>query len=182
MSRSRYVALMRGMNVGGKNKLAMKELAAIFAETGCSDVRTFIQSGNVIFSATARVAVRLPEMIAMEIESRFGLRVPVVVRSAEQMSAVLRENPFIRAGVDQGTLHVMFLADLPTAAQVAGLDPGRSAPDEFIVCGREIYLRLPNGGGRSKLTNQYFDSRLKTVSTVRNWRTVMKLCELVAAG
>ncbi|MCU1318566.1 MAG: hypothetical protein JWP98_84, partial [Edaphobacter sp.] len=75
--------------------------------------------------------------------------------------------------------HVYFLAGMPTAGDVAGLDAGRSAPDAFAVIGREIYLQLPNGMGRTKLTNAYFDSKLKTVSTARNWRTVLKLVEMV---
>jgi uncharacterized protein (DUF1697 family) len=90
----------------------------------------------------------------------------------------VRGNPFLEAGADIGTLHVAILADAPAAAKVKALDPDRSPPDAFAVRGREIYLQCPNGYGRTKLTNAYFDSKLATTSTVRNWRTVLKLVEL----
>jgi uncharacterized protein (DUF1697 family) len=102
----------------------------------------------------------------------------VVTRTAGELRGVLRGNPFLRAGAEAETLHVMFLADRPTPARVAALDSRRSPPDEFEVKGREVYLRLPNGGARTKLTNAYFDAKLATTSTVRNWRTVLKLVEM----
>lgn len=174
-----YVALLRGINVGGKNKLPMKDLAEMFVAAGCSQVRTFIQSGNVIFSASPAVVAKLPGVINGQIAKRFGLKVPVVMRTAEQMRSVLGNNPFLKAGVAEDELHVLFLADAPAQARVAALDPDRSSPDEFRVQGQEIYLRLPNGGGRSKLTNAYFGSKLETIRTIRNWRTVTKLVELM---
>lgn len=175
---SRCVALLRGINVGGKNVLPMKELAAMFAKAGCGEVATYIQSGNVVFSATDKVAAGLGGVIEEQVEKQFGLRVPVVLRTAVEMDRAIRDNPFLKAGAREEMLHVSFLADLPGTAMIAGLDAGRSAPDEFAVVGREIYLHLPNGAARTKLTNAYFDSKLKTVSTMRNWRTVLKLAEM----
>jgi uncharacterized protein (DUF1697 family) len=102
-----------------------------------------------------------------------------VLRTAEQMRAVARNNPFLRTGADPRTLHVAFLASKPTPARAAALDPARSAPDEFAVRGGEIYLRLADGMARTKLTNDYFDTKLETTSTVRNWATVVKLREWV---
>jgi uncharacterized protein (DUF1697 family) len=173
-----HVALLRGINVGGKNKLPMDELVGLFTEAGCSDVKTYIQSGNVVFRAAPRIAARLADRISESIERRLGLRVPVVLRTAQELERVGRKNPFLAAGADPEVLHVMFLADEPTKAAVAGLDAKRSPPDEFAVVGLEIYLRCPQGVARTKLTNAYFDSRLATTSTVRNWRTVSKLIEL----
>jgi uncharacterized protein (DUF1697 family) len=174
-----YVALLRGINVGGKNQLPMKLLAEWFAEEGCSGVRTYIQSGNVVFRASQSVAARIPRRVSAQIAERFGYKVPLVMRSADEMGQVIGNNPFLKRGVAEQELHVMFLADLPVAGGVANLDPGRSAPGAFEVRGREIYLRLPNGAGRSKLTNAYFDSKLATVSTSRNWRTVTTLVEMM---
>jgi len=170
-----YVALLRGINVGGKHVLPMKDLAAIFADAKCSGVRTYIQSGNVVFTASADHCAKLPALLAKKIEQRFGFAVPVIVRNREEMAQVVRENPFLRQGLDAKWLHVYFLADEPTAAAVKGLDPNRSAPDEFRVIGRHIYLHTPNGMGRSKLTSTYFDSKLATVCTARNWATVNTL-------
>ncbi len=173
-----YVALLRGINVGGKNKLPMADLAAMFDGAGCSDVKTYIQSGNVIFRATEVRASRIHGVITKSIADRFGLRVPVIMRQAAELHAVARGNPFLHAGADPETLHVIFLADRPDAAKVKALDPKRSPPDAFEVRGREIYLRCPNGAARTKLTNDYFDTRLATTSTMRNWRTVLKLVEM----
>ena len=174
-----FLALLRGINLAGKNRLTMKDLAAMFVDAGCVDVRTYIQSGNVIFNAPARVVAGLPVRISADIEERFGLRVPLVLRTAAQIDATLRGNPFLKAGAAEGELHVLFLAEKPVSRRIQDLDPDRSRPDEFQVLGQEIYLRLPNGVGRTKLSNQYFDSRLAAISTGRNWRTVSKLLELM---
>ncbi|MGA2590042.1 MAG: DUF1697 domain-containing protein [Bryobacteraceae bacterium] len=175
-----HVALLRGINVGGKNKLPMKDLVEMFGAAGCSGVQAFIQSGNVIFRPPSGAAARLPELITAQIAKRFGYRIPVQLRTLEQMGDVIRNNPFLQAGVAETELQVLFLADMPAPRGVQSLDPGRSSPDTFIVRGQEVYLRLPNGMGRTKLTNQYFDSKLGTTSTARNWRTVTKLFELMA--
>lgn len=176
---SRFVALLRGVNVAGKNALPMKDLAAMFVDSGCTDVKTYIQSGNVVFSASSRVATKISATITSQIADRLGLSVPVVVRTGEELRDVIEGNPFLKAGKREDTMHVYFLADIPNAELVSKLDTKRSDTDQFIVRNREIYLQLPNGMGRSKLTNAYFDSKLKTVSTARNWRTVLKLYEML---
>jgi uncharacterized protein (DUF1697 family) len=177
----RYLALLRGINVGGKNKLPMKDLADLFVTVGCGEVRTFIQSGNVIFRIASELSSALPEVITGLIAERFGLKVPVLLRTADQLAQVTRHNPFIEEGADLNTLHVLFLAHQPSASIIEALDPDRSPPDTFVVRGQEIYLRLPNGAGNSKLTNAYFDAKLKTISTGRNWRTVTTLLELMSS-
>ena len=175
-----YVALLRGINVGGKNKLPMKDLASVFAEAGCSEVQTYIQSGNVVFRATPALANRLPAVITEAVTSRFGLRVPVVMRTSGELHKVANSNPFLCAGADEKALHVAFLANPPDSSRVNALDSHRSPPDQFSVRGQDIYLHCPNGLARSKLTNAYFDSGLATTSTLRNWRTVLKLLELAS--
>jgi uncharacterized protein (DUF1697 family) len=166
---------LRGINVGGKNKLAMKDLIALFEAAGCAQVTTYIASGNVIFEASARVARAVPAAVTAAIEARFGLAVPVVIRTAAELDAVVASNPF-PDGLD--ALFVMFLADRPAPARIAALDPARSPGDSFRVVGREIYLHLPNGAARTKLSNAYFDGKLATVSTGRNWRTTLTLRDL----
>ncbi len=174
-----HVAFLRGINVGGKNKLPMKDLSAVFVAAGCTEAETYIQSGNVICRVNSTLARKVPARVAVCISERFGYRIPVVMRSARELRDVVPGNPFLAAGADAGTLHVAFLADVPKPASIAALDAGRCAPDEFAVRRREIYLRLPNGVGRSKLTNAYFDAKLATISTVRNWRTVLTLIERI---
>ncbi len=177
-----HAALLRGINLGAVNRLPMAELAAMFTAAGCREVQIYIQSGNVVYRATSALAARVPALIAAAIAERFGHRVPVVTRTAAELLALSRANPFLRAGADPATLHVVFLAERPTAARVATLDPDRSPPDELAVRGREVYLRCPDGFGRSKLTNDYFESRLATTTTIRNWRTVLKLVDMTAGA
>jgi uncharacterized protein (DUF1697 family) len=170
-----HVALLRAVNVAGKNMLPMKDLAAMFTETGCTDVSTYIQSGNVLFTPPASVAT-LPEVIGEEIRVCFGLDVAIVVRTAGQLVDVVHRNPF----GDADSLYVLFLQDAPDPDLIATLAPDRSPPDRFVVSGSEVYLHLPNGAGRTKLTAQYFESKLRTRGTARNWRTVMTLAHLTA--
>jgi uncharacterized protein (DUF1697 family) len=173
-----HVALMRGINLAGKNRLSMKDLSALFTDAGCTDVRTYVQSGNVVFQAGPEVARRIPSLIEKAILDRSGLRVPVVTRTATELRKAAKSNPYLAREKDTSSLHVAFLATRPTAAQIKSLDPDRSPGDEFIVRGREVYLRLPNGVGRTKVSNAYLDSKLGTTSTLRNWRTVLKLIEM----
>jgi uncharacterized protein (DUF1697 family) len=173
-----HLALLRGINVGGKNPLTMKELVRMFDEAGCANVRTYIQSGNVIFDARAG-APTIGEIISAHIEKRFGYRIPVVLRTSAQLRRAIGANPFLNAGADLKALHVYFLADAPKAGAIAALDASRSAPDVFQVLGQEVFLHLPNGMGRTKLTNAYFDSKLSTISTARNWATVLKLAQMM---
>lgn len=173
-----YLALLRGINVGGKNSLPMKDLARIFEGAGCSRVRTFIQSGNVIFESSAKPG-KIAQAVTAAIEKQFGYRIPVVIRTAEELTAAIQGNPYLATAPDLKALYVYFLAEAPENEAVGGLDSERSAPDAFHVRGREIYLHMPNGMGRTKLTNAYFDAKLSTVSTARNWATILKLAELM---
>ena len=172
------IALLRGINVGGKNRLPMKDLVTMFVDAGCDDVRTYIQSGNVLFRSKPALVEGIPSLVSSAIMSRFGYRVPIITRTATELGEIVRANPFVEVGADAGKLHVVFLADQPDAASAETLDPDRSPGDEFAAIGSDVYLHCPDGFARTRLTNSYFDSRLSTTSTTRNWRTVVKLLEL----
>jgi uncharacterized protein (DUF1697 family) len=174
-----YVALLRGVNVGGSRKLPMKELAALLGSLGLEDVVTYIQSGNAVFRAPAGGRAELGRRIERAIEQAVGLDVTVVLRTPAELAKVLESNPF---GADVAKLHVVFLGARPTKAAAARLDPERSPPDEFRLVGAEIYVRFPGGSGRSKLSNDYFERTLGVRATMRNWRTVTKLLELARAA
>ena len=176
-----HVALLRGINVGGRNRLPMAHLVTMFENAGCRHVRTYIQSGNVVFETPAATARLVPAAVTTSIEAECGFRVPILIRTATDLERIVRTNPFVEPGTDLGLLHVGFLADRPSAARVATLDPHRSPPDEFAQHEREIYLRCPNGMARTKLTTAYFDARLQTVATFRNWRTTLELLALSGA-
>jgi uncharacterized protein (DUF1697 family) len=174
-----YVALLRGINVGGNNKLPMKDLAALFEKAGCSGVTTYIQSGNVVFHAEPALARGIAALMQKAILKSHKIDVPVIVRSAAELRRIAAKHPHMAAGAELKALHVAFLAQRPTAAQAASLDPARSPQDVFSVQGSEVYIRYSLAGlAKSKLNNQYLDSRLGTVSTMRNWNTVLKLLEL----
>ncbi|MCC6158160.1 MAG: DUF1697 domain-containing protein [Deltaproteobacteria bacterium] len=175
-----YVALLRGINVGGKNVLPMKELARLFADAGAADVRTYIQSGNVVFRAGAKVVATLASRVGDAIRREFGFDSPVILRSADELRLALERNPF--ANEDSERLHFMFMRDEPAPERVAKLDPHRSPPDRFAVRGREVYLHLPGGAGKSKPTNAYFDATLATIGTIRNMRTVIALIAMCGQG
>ncbi|HEV3268985.1 MAG TPA: DUF1697 domain-containing protein [Acidimicrobiales bacterium] len=167
-----YVGLLRGVNVGGHNKLAMTDLRALCEDLGYTDVRTFIQSGNVIFTSA-----KAPKMTTLEaaIKDRFAIETDVIFRNASELDAAVKGNPFLRPQ-DSG-LHVGFAAANISETVVASLDHERFAPDTFEVVGAEVYLFLPNGAGQSKLP-AYLARQLKVPVTLRNWKTVTKLAEL----
>jgi uncharacterized protein (DUF1697 family) len=173
----KYVALLRGINVGGRNSLPMKDLIAMFEKAGASDVKNYIQSGNIVFSASASLAKKIGSLIGAAIKKKYGFESPVIIRSATDLSGIVARNPFAKKG-DADVWHITFLSSTPSAEQVGALDAKRSPTDSFAVVGSEIFLYCPNGYGNTKLTNAYFDSKLKMVSTVRNWRTLLKLIEM----
>ena len=175
-----YVALLRGINLGSRKRVAMADLRALVESLGAEDVATYVQSGNVVFKS-ADGAEQLTRAIERRIRRDLGLSVTVVVLSRPQLTKVLGGNPFARAKTEQAKLHVTFLAEKPPRAKVGKLDPEAGQPDEFRLVGRQIYLHCPNGYGRSKLTNAYFEKQLGVAATTRNWRTVTKLGELTSS-
>jgi uncharacterized protein (DUF1697 family) len=175
----KHVALMRGINVGGKNKLLMKDLVRVFEEAGCREVSTYIQSGNVVFAGDAALAAGLRTDVPRRIADRFGHHVPVVLRSAKELKDAADRHPFAAEATDPKHLHVGFLSEAPSADAIASLDPARSSVDSFAVIDEEVFFHVPGGMARTKLTTAYFDRRLGTIMTVRNWRTVHKLLEMV---
>jgi uncharacterized protein (DUF1697 family) len=176
-----YVAFLRAVNVGGRNKVPMARLRDALADAGLEEVATVLQSGNVVFRSR-KSAAAVAKAVAGAIEEAFALNIGVVIRSAAELAAVAANNPFLDGGDDDRdpkSLHVAVLSARPTAAAVAKLDPRRSPPDAFVVHGREVYLSYPNGSGRSKLTLDYLEKTLGVPGTARNWRTVQRLATLL---
>ncbi len=172
-----WIALLRGVNVGGHNKVPMAELRKACTEVGFADVGTYIQSGNVVFRAEEgadQVAGTLRALMA----ERFGCDVPVVLRTVEALERVVAANPFLEEGADVARLHVGFLLDKPTRARVSGMPPQPPGPEEFRVVDAEVYLHYPEGMASTKLTTAYFDRALGTTMTARNWRTVNRIVDM----
>ena len=171
----RYVGLLRGVNLGSKNRVAMGELRALVESLGHTDVSTFIQSGNVLFTTSKAITAKSFESA---IDKELGIDITVVLRTASELKTVVNANPF--KDVDLSKLHVGFMANKPAASVVKTLDADQFAPEAFVVQRREVYLHLPNGMGRTKLP-AYLDRRLKVPTTIRTWKTVTKLLELATA-
>jgi uncharacterized protein (DUF1697 family) len=174
-----YAALLRGVNLGARNKVSMAELRALFAALGADDVVTYVQSGNVVFrSGVGRAELR--RAIERRIQRDLALDVTVVLRAKAELAKLVAGNPFAGRGREP-KLHVTFLAETPTRARVRELERAASRSDEFRVVGKHVFLHLPGGYGRSKLSNAFFEKQLGVAATTRNWNTVTKLAELAGA-
>ena len=174
-----YVALLRGINVGGKNMLPMKDLAAMFDKAGCSACRPTSRAAMSSFEPSRRLRRASRIAVAKAITARTKLRIPIVMRSAARPSRASPRATLSSSAASIPTSSTSFFwrQHPPKPRWRPSIRNVRRA-DEFIVRGAEIYLHCPNGYGRSKLSNAYFDSQARTMSTVRNWRTVLKLLEL----
>jgi len=174
-----YVAMLRGINVGGHAKVAMADLRAAFAEMGCADVQSYIQSGNVVFRSSKSPAALLATL-EHGLDAAFGHGIRVVIRTSSQIADVVGHNPLKGGGREPAKLHVTFLASKPAPSRVADLDPDAFLPDEFRSAGCEVYLHCPGGYGRTKLNNTFFERRLGVVATTRTWSTVTTLSTLAS--
>jgi uncharacterized protein (DUF1697 family) len=174
-----HIALLRGINVGG-NMLKMDRLREIFAGLGLADVKTYLQSGNVLFTANEKPQV-LADMIEKQIGRETRLPVSAIIRTPAQLKRVIAANPFLEgAGANGGMLHVTFLAGVASKAGLAALAKVEAGADRWHAAGSEIYLRCPDGYGRSKLNNTAIEKRLGVRATTRNWNTVTALDALCA--
>lgn len=174
-----YVALLRGVNVGGNRKLLMATLRTIASDCGFGDVATYIQSGNVVFTSrlgATKVAATLHDAILTE----SGIDTRVVMRTATDLTKVMKKNPFLERGADAKLLHVTFLYEESTPTLDA-VDAEAYAPDEIEVAGAHAYLHTPNGLGQSKLATESVLRKLGIQGTTRNWRTVSTLTEMAGA-
>jgi uncharacterized protein (DUF1697 family) len=175
--RQTWVALLRGVNLGARNKVSMARLRELFEELGHDDVATYVQSGNVLFhSATPRD--KLITTIQSGIRDQFGLDITVLLRTKSELRAAVTGNTFANRQRDPTKLHVTFLAETPLRGRVAALRKQRFEPDEFRVVRSVVYLHCPHGYGKSKLSNALFEKELGVAATTRNWRTVTTLAEL----
>jgi uncharacterized protein (DUF1697 family) len=174
-----YIALLRAINVGGHAKVGMAELRDLIATLGYKDVRSLLQTGNLVFHGDARKATDLERLLEVEAERRLGLATDVMVRTAQEWAAVLARNPFpAEAKRDPGHLVVQFAKEAPKAKAVDDLRAAISGREAVQADGKHLYVVYPDGLGRSKLTTKLIEGKLGTRVTGRNWNTVLKLAEL----
>jgi uncharacterized protein (DUF1697 family) len=171
-----YVALLRGINVGGHKRIKMDQLRKSFEALGFEQVKTYIQSGNVVFKTANLSPIGLSKRIEESILRDFGHSVSVTSRTLDEMGEAIKTNPFLKKrGIDQAKLHVMFLPECPLPSDLEQLQGLTVAPDQSHCLGKQIYLYLPNGVAKSSLANNPLERRLLKRGTVRNWRTVTNL-------
>lgn len=174
-----YIALLRGVNVGGKAKVSMADLRELVASLGFTDVRTLLQSGNVILRAEGRTPEALETLLQKETRTRLGLDTKYLVRTASQWKSVVSRNPYPREAKDDPShLLATFLKTKPKAAAAKALAGAIQGSEYLRVIGREAYIVYPDGVGRSRLTNAVIEKKLETSATARNWNTVLKLAAL----
>ncbi len=170
MRGNRVLALLRGVNVGGRHPLPMPALRAAFTELGCDRVDTYLQSGNVVCDAHPSLTAGT---IAAELAERFGFPVPVVLRTAKEIAAAVAANPFRQASLD--ALHVLFLEAPLAPAAFKSLEAKRLGQEQLAAVDRELFLYLPHGFGRSRLALASTGTEMPGSATVRNWKTVLEL-------
>jgi uncharacterized protein (DUF1697 family) len=168
-----YFAMLRGINVGGAKKVRMDELRVCCESLGFKNVRTYIQSGNVIFEHQQADTSELAEKIRRGIRNNFGFGVTVVIRTKEEMLRVIKNTPFTRQEEDRA--HVTFLSVKPGSIPATEIEKVRDRAEKVSFSGREVYLYCPNGYGKTKLSNSFFEKQLKVSATTRNWRTIVAL-------
>lgn len=180
-----YIALLRGINVGGKNKIKMAELKSLFQSLGCSRVQTYIQSGNVVFESSEE-EVQLHNKIEQEIANVFSITLHVVIRTATELERVIENCPFsedmlkeAKAATEAESFYVSFLSEPPAQERVNQLSPLQNEENEFQIHGKDVYLLLREGIRNSKLANNLY--KLNVPSTIRNWKTVNKLHAMAKA-
>ena len=173
----RYAALLRGINVGGHNKVPMAGLRAVLTDLGYADLATHLQSGNAIFSSQAPAAA-LELDIAQAVAARFGVSCAVMVRTGAELAAAVRASPLGGEPENPSRYFVAFLSKQPAARVLKQLDGVSFEPDALWVRGREAYLWCPAGAGETKLTNAALEKRLGVAATARNWNTVTRLASM----
>lgn len=172
-----YVALLRGINVGGKGTLPMKELTAILESLGATGVKTYIQSGNAAFQHKPAEALKIASKLTAAINKARGFAPQVVVLEAKQFAKIAKANPFPEAEAEPKSLHIWFLAAKASKANVEALTNLKSKTEQFQLTTTAFYLHAPNGIGRSKLAANV-ERHLGVAATARNWRTVSTLLEM----
>ena len=174
-----YIALLRGINIGPHKRMKMENLIASCAACGWAGVKTYIQSGNVVFKAGKSSPDAVAKKLAAQIIADFGFSADVIVRSKEEMESTIKSNSLLKQrGIDQEKLHVAFLAEPPQPEALKQLESLTLAPDQVRIAGKEIYFYFPNGVSGSSLWKHPLDKVLKASVTMRNWNTVNQLCRL----
>ena len=170
-----FAAILRGINVSGQKKVNMAELRQLLSNKGLDNLQTYIQSGNIVFTSEIGVE-HLEEIVQSCILNHFGFEVPTLIIPASKLDLIITENPL--HNIDTNKLHVTFLTQLPDRQLVDALPFSANSNEEYKIVGDVIYVYCPDGYGRTKINNMFFERKLKSIATTRNWKTCLKLREM----
>ena len=175
-----FISILRGINVSGQKEILMADLKALYERLNFKNVQTYIQSGNVVFEYLQENSnIVIAKTIEDAIEKEYNFQVPVLVKQAGDLISTIKNNPFTEeAGTDPSRVAVTFLESQPTSENLKKLEGIDYPPDRFIIDGLNIYIHCPKSYGNSKLSNNFFESKLKVRATTRNWKTINKLVEI----
>ena len=174
------ISILRGINVSGQKKILMADLKTLYENLGFKNVTTYIQSGNVIFTSAKKLSnTELAAVIEKAIKKQYGFDVPVITKTVDEWNKIIAANPFVKKkGIDLDRLYVTFLSQPPEEENIKKAESFAYPPDEFIITDLAIYMYVPVSYGNSKLSNNFFETKLKVTATTRNWKTVLTLAEL----
>ncbi|HEA28757.1 MAG TPA: DUF1697 domain-containing protein [Leeuwenhoekiella sp.] len=177
---SNYIAILRGINVGGHRKIPMEGLRKEIGNLGYKNIKTYIQSGNIIFTAAAHHSdLEIAEHIEKMILTTFGFEVPVIVRNSDELQQTVSENPFLTTeNTSIEGLHVTFLKETPSPETLENIKTYTYPPDKFEIRQKNVFLYIPGSYHKTKLSNAFFEKKLNVQATTRNWKTVQKLAEM----
>jgi uncharacterized protein (DUF1697 family) len=175
-----FISILRGINVSGQKKILMADLKSLYESLKLGDATTYIQSGNVSFKANEKLSdIQLAEKIEKAIYKKYSFEVPVIIRNESELKKIVSSNPFLKEkDIDIQKLHVTFLSEIPGKAEIKGIAEVDYSPDQFVILGKEVFLHIPVSYGETKLSNNFFEKKLKVKATTRNWKTVNKLLEM----
>ncbi|MBL4715687.1 MAG: DUF1697 domain-containing protein [Bacteroidia bacterium] len=176
----KQIAILRGINVGGKRKILMADLKELFVDLGFEDIQTYIQSGNVMFNSSEKKDnILIADEIEQSIFKEYGFTVPVIVISVNELNKAIAENPFFKKdSIDIDRLHLTFLKEIPENEKLQNIKSYNYSPDKYEIKERNVFIYCSAKYSDSKLTNTFFESKLKVSATTRNWKTVISLSEL----
>jgi len=177
-----FISILRGINVSGQKKILMSDLKTLYENLKFKDVKTYIQSGNVVFKSDSKIPdVQLAGKIEKAISAKYNFEVPVIIRTKDELEKIISQNPFAKEkNIDLKKLHVTFLSETPEKEKATQIKEVDFSPDQFLIKGKEIYLHIPSSYGETKLSNKFFENKLKVSATTRNWNTVNKLFEMAS--
>ena len=174
-----YISILRGINVSGQKSIKMADLKTLYENLGFSNVKTYVQSGNVVFQSKAEKTELLEQKIHEQIKNKYGFEVPVIVMTVDKLKTIIDSNPLKDdPAKEEKFLHVTFLGSKPENYDEEAIFSKKAGQEEIVITDEAVYLYCPHGYGTSKLNNNFLENKLKVTATTRNWKTTNELLKL----